>query len=471
MDFSNSTFWHSLIPALILLLAVNFCLRKHDKVRRLFQKILMMSTSLILLGLANLTTLLIFLAVTNVAYVACLGGGHLRKRSARKLLLGLLIILLLLPLLYYKYGYFITSQVFPGEWDTLRDLIIPIGISFYTFQIVGFCIDSLMRDEPMPNWLDFMNFGSYFPAIVAGPIERRADLLPQMQQLDLRYDGDKLSEGIRYIILGLFFKMVMADNLALAFLQDYTYGNAWIIWLNNLIFTFRIYFDFAGYGLTAYGLGLCMGIRLRMNFLSPYTACNISEFWRRWHTSLTLWFRDYVYFPLGGSRTKRWALNLVIVFLISGLWHGAGWNFVMWGGFAGVFMICHRLFSKAGGKLWPPLGWFLTFGLMVFVWMFFYDTNPALLKRHLEVIFTPSAYKVDEAIALFSSKWGSKLSVYMPVFIPLAFIIIVMEWLALRRTPDKPYALLIHPITCGVLTYLLIVLHTGVVNQFIYFAF
>ncbi len=471
MDFSDSTFWYSLIPAIFLLLAVNFCLRKHDKARRLFQKILMLGTSLVLLGLANLTTLVIFLAVTNVAYVACLGGGYVRGRGKRKLLLGLLIVLLLLPLLYYKYGYFITSQALPGEWDTLRDLIIPIGISFYTFQIVGFCIDSLMRDEPMPNWLDFMNFGSYFPAIVAGPIERRADLLPQMQQLDLHYDGEKLSEGIRYIILGLFFKMVMADNLALAFLPKYTYNNAWIVWLNNLLFTFRIYFDFAGYGLTAYGLALCMGIRLRMNFLSPYTACNISEFWRRWHTSLTLWFRDYVYFPLGGSRTKRWALNLVIVFLVSGLWHGAGWNFVMWGGFAGVFMVCHRLFSKAGGKLWAPLGWALTFGLMVFVWMFFYDTDPALLKRHLEIISSPEAYKMQEALSFLTSKWGSKVSVYMPIFIPMAFGIIAMERLAQRRTPDKPYALLIHPITCGILTYLLIVLHTGVVNQFIYFAF
>ncbi len=471
MDFSDSTFWLSLIPALVLLLLGNFCLRRHGQARRLFQKILMLTTSLVLLGLANLTTLVIFLAVTHVAYAACHAGGRLKSRGSRKLLLGLLILLLLLPLLYYKYGYFIASQTLPGEWDTLRDLIIPIGISFYTFQIVGFCVDSLMRDEPMPNWLDYMNFGSYFPAIVAGPIERRADLLPQVRDLDLHYDDNRLSEGIRFIILGLFFKMVLADNLAAAFWTGYTHGNAWIIWLNNLVFTFRIYFDFAGYGLTAFGLGLCMGIRLRMNFLSPYTACNISEFWRRWHTSLTLWFRDYIYFPLGGSRTRRWALNLVIVFLVSGLWHGAGWNFVMWGGFAGVFMVAHRLFRKAGGKLWPPLGWLLTFGLMVFVWMFFYDTDPALLKRHLEVICAPAAYDLKEALEMLTSKWGASRSVYLPLFIPMAFAVVAMEFLALRRNPDRPYALLIHPLTCGVLTYLLIVLHTGVVNQFIYFAF
>ncbi len=471
MDFSDSTFWLSLIPALLLLLLGNFCLKKHGTARRLFQKILLLATSLILLGLADFTTLFIFLAVTQVAYVACWAGSRLKSRGWRKLVLGVLILLLLLPLLFYKYGYFITSQAVPGGWDTLRDLIIPIGISFYTFQMVGFCIDSLMRDDPMPNWLDYMNFGSYFPAIVAGPIERRADLLPQVQQLDLHYDSETMSEGIRFIILGLFFKMVMADNLALAFWRDYQAGNAWIIWLNNLIFTFRIYFDFAGYGLTAYGLGRCMGIRLRMNFLSPYTACNTAEQWRRWHTSLTLWFRDYIYFPLGGSRTKRWALNIIIVFLVSGLWHGAGWNYIIWGGMIGVFIVVYRLFHMTKLRLWTPLAWLITFGLMTFSFMIFYSTDPAFLVQNTKDICTPEAYRFHEAVAMMTSKWGSKMAVFLPVFLPLAFTIIVLEWMGLRRNQDNPYTLLLHPVSCGVLTYLLIVLHTGIANQFIYFAF
>ncbi len=474
MDFSDITFWLSLVPALLVLVLGSYVFARHEEHRRLFNKLLMLAVSLLLLGLASWQTLIIFLLVSNAAYVVCRVEMAVPRedspatRCRRKVILGVLIPLLLLPLLYYKYGYFIGAGVLQQEWDSMRDLIIPIGISFYTFQIIGFCIDTLMRGERMPTWMDYMNFCSYFPAIVAGPIERRSDLLPQVQKMELRYREQDMSEGIRYIILGLFFKMVMADCLAKGFWQNYTYSSAWVIWLNNLFFTFRIYFDFAGYGLTAYGLGRCMGITLRMNFMSPYTAGNISEFWRRWHTSLTLWFRDYIYFPMGGSRTKRWALNLVIVFLISGIWHGAGWNFIMWGGFAGVFMVIHRLFRKAGWQLPGLVGWGLTFGLMVFVWMFFYDSRPELLWQHLRLLFTPEAYGIQNAISqLMAGAWTLMYAAY---FLPLSFLIVLLEYISARRT-GHPYALFLNSGSCAVMVFLLVLCHSGVANQFIYFAF
>ena len=469
MDFSTASFWYSLLPAILILMAGDRLLRNKPAARQLFHKWLMLGLSITLLGIANETTLVIFLSVTISAYYLCRWGCRLGMTS-RRWLLGGLIPLLLLPLAYYKYAYFFGSAILQQEWDTLRNLIIPIGISFYTFQVIGFCIDTLMRSEPMPKWLDYMNFCAYFPQIVAGPIERRADLLPQVQNMELACTKQNLEQGIPYIILGLFFKLALADNLAYAMWQGYDWGNAWTIWLNNLLFTFRIYFDFGGYGLTAYGIARCMGITLRMNFMSPYTACNIKDFWRRWHTSLTQWFTDYIYFSLGGSRTRRWALNMLLVFLISGLWHGAGWNFIIWGGLAGVALVIHRVFHNAGLRLWPPLGWLLTFGFMVLVWMFFYTTDTELLAKYLEWITNPECYKLADFIKNLSWQHRAIPSSYIPITLILSLLCIVVEAISWKKH-GHPYSLLLSPTSCGIMVAIMILLYNPTPNQFIYFAF
>lgn len=466
MDFSTSEFWLSLLAALPIVLVGNFLLRKKPHAEQLFHKWLIMILSLTLLGIASWQSLSIFLYVTLLAYFACKGGLRMAQ-GKRRLLLGIIIPLLLIPLLYYKYAYFL-GTCFQAEWDTLRNLIIPIGISFYTFQIVGFCIDTLVRDEPMPGFVDYMNFGCYFPAIVAGPIERRANLLPQISKLRLYYSSADMMAGLPYIILGLFFKLALADNLALAYTTNVAHKHALTIWLFNLIFTFRIYFDFAGYGLTAYGLARCMGITLRMNFLSPYTATNITEFWRRWHTSLTTWFRDYIYFPMGGSRTKRWALNTLIVFAISGLWHGAGWNFIIWGALSGVAMVIHKTFRNMGGKIPGIIGWGATFLFMIFVWMFFYVTDSSILLSNLKTICTPEAYKLSTFFSLHPIR-GAYTALPL-LFIPLSIGVVCVEFISLHRTQD-PYKLFLTPLACGIMVFLIVVLKPAVQNQFIYFAF
>lgn len=469
MDFSTLSFWFSLLPAILILAAGDYLLKKRPAAKQLFHKWLMLLLSLVLLGMANETTLVIFLAVTTSAYFLCRWGIQL-SMPARRWLLGGLIPLQLVPLVYYKYAYFFGSVLLQQEWDTLRNLIIPIGISFYSFQVIGFCIDTLMRSQPMPRWLDYMNFCAYFPQIVAGPIERRADLLPQVEKMELACTRSNLEQGIPYIILGLFFKLALADNLVFAMWPRYDWGSAWMVWMNNLLFTFRIYFDFGGYGLTAYGLARCMGITLRMNFLSPYTACNIKDFWRRWHTSLTQWFTDYIYFSLGGSRTRRWAVNMLIVFLISGLWHGAGWNFIIWGGLAGLALIAHRVFNRAGLHLWKPLGWLLTFGYMVFVWMFFYLSDTDLLTKALQAITNPAAYNI--ALFVEHNAWMHRIgtAVYVLPMLLLAFICIICEAVSWKRHGD-PYRILLHPVSCGTMIAIIILLHNPVPNQFIYFAF
>ncbi len=469
MDFSTASFWCSLLPAILVLAVGDWLLKNRPAARHLFHKWLMLSLSLILLGIANETTLVIFLTVTISAYFLCRWGCTLGM-TARRWLLGALIPLLLLPLLYYKYSYFFGSAILQQEWDSLRNLIIPIGISFYTFQVIGFCIDTLMRSEPMPKWLDYMNFCAYFPQIVAGPIERRADLLPQVEKMELACTKKNLEQGIPYIILGLFFKLALADNLAFAMWNGYKWDSAWMIWLNNLLFTFRIYFDFGGYGLTAYGLARCMGITLRMNFLSPYTACNIKDFWRRWHTSLTQWFTDYIYFSLGGSRTRRWALNMLFVFLISGLWHGAGWNFIIWGGLAGLALVVHRIFHNAGLRLWAPLGWLLTFGFMVFVWMFFYVTDTTLLTNQLNYLITPRCYNITQFINEFTFPFRAIYSCYALLIITISMLCIMAEAISWKKYKN-PYELLLHPVSCGIMTAGMILLYNPAPSQFIYFAF
>lgn len=466
MDFSTSEFWLSLLAALPFVLLGNMLLRHKEAGRRIFHKITILVLSLTLLGLASIQSLCIFLYVTLLAYTACHVGLRLNSNRRKYLLWGI-IPALLLPLLYYKYAVFFGSCL-GHEWDTLRQLIIPIGISFYTFQLIGFCIDTLLREIPMPRWLDYMNFSCFFPQIVAGPIERRADLLPQMQSIRLHYNAADMQAGIPYIILGLFFKLALADNLALAYSNAFAPTSAIQLWMFNIVFTFRIYFDFAGYGLTAYGLARCMGVTLRMNFLSPYTATNITDFWRRWHTSLTTWFRDYIYFPLGGSRTKRWAINTLFVFAISGLWHGAGWNFILWGTLSGIALVIHKLFRQCGGHIPPLLGWLFTFGSMIVIWMFFYVTDMTKLQANLYTLITPQAYDIAHFVAM-QSLGGAYASLPL-LFLPLCIGTVAMEYCS-QRLCQNPYKLFLNPPICGLMVFLIIILQPGVQNQFIYFAF
>lgn len=464
MDFSQLSFWLILLCALPLLAAGKALWPQSAAFRKAFLLLL----SLFLLGFTSLPTLGIFLAVSLTAYAACRAGERLASALGRRVLLGALIPLLLLPLLYYKYAYFLTHTVCGAEWDSLRGLIIPVGISFYTFQIIGFCVDTLGRGQVVPPFADYMNFCAFFPQIVAGPIERRADLLPQISTPAMTLAAADLNVGLRYIVLGLFFKMALADNLALAFVQDYRGGNAWMVWMNNLLFTFRIYFDFAGYAMTAYGIARCLGITLRLNFLSPYTAAHIGEFWRRWHTSLMQWFRDYIYIPLGGGRTRLWAANVLLVFLVSGLWHGAGYNFLLWGALSGLAVVAHRLFARAGLRLPATLGWALTFGFMVLIWMFFYDTDAALLRQHLTTLATPAAYGIGEFVAsLKALRIQGTLAI---AFLPLSFLVIGAEALSLRRRGDA-YALLLSTPACGLMVFLTVVLEASADSLFIYFSF
>lgn len=467
MDFTRLSFWLVLLAALPVMALLQVLLRRHEVVLRHVYQCFLLLLSLGLLGMVSTVTLLIFVGVMLTAYAACRVGLRL-PQTGRRVLLGLLVPLLLLPLGYYKYGYFLGVTVLHQPWDSLRDLVIPVGISFYSFQILGFCIDTLLRGLPMPRLLDYMNFCAFFPQIAAGPIERRESLLPQMQQPETRFRAAHWDAGLRYVVSGLFFKLALADNLAAAFSADYSGGSALHLWLNNLLFTFRIYFDFAGYALSAFGLARCMGVQVQLNFRSPYTACHVGDFWRRWNITLMQWFRDYLYIPLGGNRTRLWWLAVLLVFLVSGIWHGAGWNFMLWGLLAGVTVVLHRLFRLCGGHLPAPLGWALTFGTMVFLWQFFYDTDPALLKQHLRLLVTPSAYAPALLVQELTDMKTAGTMV-LP-FLLLSFLLIAAEGYSFRRC-GNPYALFTGTVACGVLVFLTVLLVPAASSPFIYFAF
>lgn len=426
-------------------------------------KLFLLVISWVMLGTISMETLLIFFSVCIGAYVLCfLQTKH--NILPPRLLLGLMIPLLLLPLFYYKYADFAINDVLGQDFDVIRNLIIPVGISFYTFQVIAFCIDTLMNKEPIPGFVNYMLFCSFFPQIVAGPIERKKDLLPQMENIQPGFLAANLKTGISYVLIGIYFKSVLADNLASYMVTNYDGESAVIIWINNVLFSLRIYFDFAGYGLSAWGLAKCFNIQLSMNFWSPYSATNISEFWRRWHITLTSWFRDYIYFPLKGSRTKRWWLNILIVFLISGVWHGAGWNFLIWGLLIGITMVIHRVFAKRGHKMPAFPAWLLTIITMIFIWMFFYVTNPAYLLQHVKSVFDLTHYHGSFPLP------GIKTDAALGVIIALAILTIVLEAISLKRHND-PYRIFTHPVIIVTMVTLMFLAHAGEAPAFIYFAF
>jgi D-alanyl-lipoteichoic acid acyltransferase DltB (MBOAT superfamily) len=259
----------------------------------------------------------------------------------------------------------------------------------------------------------------------------------------------------------------LADNLALHFSPAST-DNAYLIWLANLLFGLRIYFDFAGYSLVALGLAACLGVRLTLNFASPYCSTSIIEFWRRWHISLSQWFRDYIYVPLGGGRTALWAFNVAVVFLISGLWHGAGWNFLLWGALHGAYLIANRVL---GGRLpMPaPATWLATMLASFFAWLCFYETRTDVLLLKIQTLLRPAAYGTRAFHEAVRTLLGPD-SFVMVWFLLLAGVVLSLEWLSVRRR-NEPYFYLRQRWVAFGLVILAMLLTPGNSNSFIYFAF
>lgn len=263
---------------------------------------------------------------------------------------------------------------------TTLNLLLPVGISFYTFQTLSYVIDVYKGDVPAEHHFGkYATFISFFPQLVAGPIERTRNLLPQINQEHF-FDYDKATYGLKLMAWGFFKKLVVADVLAkyvdIIYDSPYDYHGFSLV-LATLFFTIQIYCDFSGYSDIAIGTAKLLDIDLMTNFKSPYFSSSIKEFWSRWHISLSTWFRDYVYIPLGGNRKGklRTNLNLVITFLVSGLWHGANWTYIIWGGIHGIMQSIEKLFISKKEKKETPILWWLrvliVFAFCSFAWIFF----------------------------------------------------------------------------------------------------
>ena len=469
MNFAEFRFWLYLAGVLGLVLGLRPAFIKasgnSDAAISRYDRTSILIVGLFLLGCVSLTTLGIFLFVCISTYVGLalfLRGSGIHRYA----FLVALVPLQLLPLIYYKYSHFIVNDILGKEVPGLSQLIIPVGLSFYTFQVVSFVVDTVIRRQPLPTFLDFMNFAAFFPQIVAGPIERRENLLPQMTQFRFRWDAAAIDSGAPWIVIGLFFKVCLADNLAIHF-DPRSNDNAYAIWLNNLIFGFRIYYDFAGYSFIALGIARCFGIGLTLNFASPYVSTNAQDFWRRWHITLSTWFRDYVYLPLGGSRTKAWGLTVLVVFIVSGIWHGAGWNFILWGALWGLMLLIYHVFKK--WHLASGIGWSITMIGAFFAWLCFYETRTPELFHKIVTLLNPLSYKL--------SKFGDAFAMLEPgnafvlgAFLLMAFATLGLEWISVRRF-NEPYAILKKPAVLCVLVALTIWLAPSEKNDFIYFAF
>ncbi|WP_439481057.1 MBOAT family O-acyltransferase [Cyclobacterium plantarum] len=380
-----------------------------------------------------------------VDFICGLKIGEAQDTFKRKLYLGISLGVNLGLLGFFKYfNFFIDSTVqlintmgFQANSYSLQ-LILPVGISFYTFQTMSYTIDIYRRQMvPTKDAVAFFAYVSFFPQLVAGPIERAANLLPQFFK-KRAFDYNLAMDGMRQILWGLFMKVVIADNCAVFVNQAFRNPEsqpASNLLIGAVFFSFQIYGDFGGYSNIAIGTGKLLGFKLMQNFAFPYFSRDIAEFWRRWHISLSTWFRDYVYIPLGGSKGSKYQSlrNIFIIFLVSGFWHGANWTFILWGGIHAALFIPLYLFGMNRVNIGvvsenKPLPSFyelgqmaVTFSLVTVGWIFFRSPDLASAGGYIQNLFETSIFQKPQ------------MDIRVYLFLCWVMIFIGLEWMGRRE--------------------------------------
>ena len=380
MLFSSNTFLFGFLPAVVVLYYL--CPRR-------YRNVLLLVSSLIFYGWGEPKYLLLMLVSILLNYFCGLAAG--KRQTQQRSVRGVLIVGVVLNLGmlgFFKYGTFFFGSAFP-------DIPLPIGISFYIFQAMSYLIDVCRREvEVQKNVLTFGTYVTLFPQLIAGPIVRYRDVAEMLESR--RENLPQFSRGVQRFVVGLSKKVLLANTFGSAWnALQVTTGTA-AAWLGLLCYTLQIYFDFSGYSDMAIGLGQLFGFTFLENFNYPYISASVTEFWRRWHISLSTWFKEYVYIPLGGNRKglARQIFNILVVWLLTGLWHGASWNFVLWGGYYAALLILEKCWLlKAGEKLPLVLRRMVTMVLVMLGWALFYFENLGDLGAFLGRLFTavPSA--------------------------------------------------------------------------------
>jgi alginate O-acetyltransferase complex protein AlgI len=409
-----------------------------------YQNILLLLASYFFYAQWDFRFLFLLIFSTLLDYFTGLQIGKSTLKSKKKWLYISIIINLGFLAVFKYYDFFVNSFIklfsnfgFSVGIETLN-LILPVGISFYTFHGVSYVVDIYNEKiKPERNFIDYSLFVSFFPLLVAGPIERATHLLPQIKN-KRNFELGQFVEGLKQILWGLFKKVVIADNCAE--FVNFTYNHIYdydlsgsTFFISAIFFSFQIYGDFSGYSDIAIGTGKLFGINLIKNFSFPYFSRDIAEFWRRWHISLSTWFRDYLYIPLGGSKVSFWIKirNTFIIFIVSGFWHGANWTFIVWGFLNTLFILPSIIFNTnrnnleivAYGKKYPTLkeisSILLTFLLTTLAWIYFRSISITQAKDYILSIFKSSFFKKPDFHELNSGT--------LVISLLLSFFIII-EW-------------------------------------------
>lgn len=436
-----------------------------------------------------LPLILISIAVNYGCYVLlkrCAG------KKTRKAVLAGGILFDLGSLFYYKYYDFFFSNINAvfGTDFAMRSLVLPLAISFFTFQQLSFIIDAYRNETGEYGLLDYAVFVSFFPQLIAGPIVTHDELIPQLKDNARKaVNWDNLSAGIYAFTLGLAKKVLLADTFGLAANAGFsavdgldTVGAA----VAAISYTFQIYFDFSGYCDMSAGIAKMMNFELPQNFNSPYKAVTITEFWDRWHMTLTRFFTKYVYIPLGGNRKGRFRgyVNTMIVFLVSGLWHGADWTFVLWGGLHGLFVVITKCFSRFFSRIPKPVNWSITFAFVNVGWIFFradsiHDAVTVIrrilnfrignFKTEIPGVFYRGAIRFVCENVLHIGIFADRTYLFMP----LVFIMALMIVLCAKNVTEKAKTVK-KDVRRAVFTAVLLawsILSLGGVSTFLYFNF
>jgi len=449
------------------------------------QNILLLVASYYFYGCWDWRFLFLLIFSTGLDYFTGLKMADARDNKWKKFWFWLSVCINLGFLGVFKYYNFFISSFAEGlthagihaHYSTLK-VILPVGISFYTFHGLSYVIDIYNdRIKPERNFINYSVFVCFFPLLVAGPIERATHLLPQITR-KRKFDYHKAVDGCRQILWGLFKKIVIADNCA-SYVNDifnnYHTQTGSTLLIGAIFFAFQIYGDFSGYSDIAIGTARLFGIELLRNFAYPYFSRDIAEFWRRWHISLTTWFRDYLYIPLGGSRGGKWKAirNTFIIFLVSGFWHGANWTFIVWGFFHALLFLPLLLLQKnrkntdliADGR-WLPSSkemfqMFMTFQLVVLGWIFFRANTISDAFNYFHGMIQWGTFRASYRLLDYKEFW-------------FILILLFVEWFQREKKYGLDLSLIKSPVVRRLIYFLIIgmiVMFTGKNETFIYFQF
>lgn len=441
----------------------------------------------------NYKLIFLILFTTFISYGgALLINKYKEKKKLKTFLMISSVTLCLLVLLFFKYFNFLANTVidiinalFVDSYDYIvLNIILPVGISFYTFQTLSYVIDVYKEKyEPEKNFFYFALYVSFFPQLVAGPIERSNNLIPQFKEKE-GIKKENISMGLKYMLKGYVEKIMIADMVGLfvnPIFNDIKNANGLLVLIGSILFSVQILGDFAGYSNIAIGVAKLFNINLTKNFDAPYKATSIKEFWRRWHISLSNWFKDYLYIPLGGSHVSvfRWAVNILVVFIVSGLWHGAGYTFLIWGLLHGIYQIVGKLTLNTRDKLNNKIGLnsnfvnilrvVITYLLICFAWISFRSNNIGDMLEAYKLLFTSWSFKREYFIQV-SSILDLNLVNILLLICPIVIYLFLDKLIFNIKNRYISYTIYVI-LAWGVISAYIYLSYLGSSSSFIYFQF